>query len=128
MPVEASFKFEMDVERDLVNVTLSGPLGTEEFLAGFNRLLAHADYHPGMRILVDMREHVHQIGAEGIDQIARTFIHTSEAIRGSVVAVVVARAVSYGLLRMLQIKVSEAPFAFYVFYDLREAEESLGLL
>jgi hypothetical protein len=121
MPVEASFKFEMDVERDLVNVTLSGPLGTEEFLAGFNRLLAHADYHPGMR------EHVHQIGAEGIDQIARTFIHTSEAIRGSVVAVVVARAVSYGLLRMLQIKVSEAPFAFHVFYDLREAEESLDL-
>jgi hypothetical protein len=127
MPTRASFELETDAKRGLVKVTLKGPVGTDEFLAGFGRLLAHPDFHPGMRILVDMLDHVHQIGSDGIDQIARAFINSGEAFRGSVVAVVVARVVSYGMLRMLQIKVSEVPFTFFVFYDLQEAEKALHL-
>jgi hypothetical protein len=127
MPVERSFKAEVDVQRDLVKVVLSGPLGTEEFLAGFAGLLARPDYHPGMRVLVDMLEHVHQLDAKGIGQVAEAFMRNREALRGSVIAVVVARTVSYGLLRMLQIKLSEEPYTFSVLYDLQEAEKSLGL-
>ncbi len=127
MPGVCSFKAEVDVQRDLVKVALSGPVGTEDFLEGFAGLLAHPDYHPGMRVLVDMLKHVHQLDAKGIDQIARVFMHKREALRGAVIAVVVARTVSYGLLRMLQIKISEEPYTFFVFYDLQEAERSLGL-
>lgn len=42
-------------------------------------------------------------------------------------AVAVAKPVSYGMLRMLQTEISEAPFSFSVFYDLGEAERALGL-
>jgi hypothetical protein len=127
MPTPASFELDIDAKRGLIKVTLKGPVGTDEFLAGFGRLLAHPDFHAGMRVLVDMLGHEHQVGAEGIDQIARAFINSGEALRGSVVAVVVARVVSYGMLRMLQFKVSEVPFTFFVFYDLQEAERALHL-
>jgi hypothetical protein len=127
MPVKASFEFEIAAERDLAMITLKGPVGTDEFLAGLDRMLAHPDLHPGMRVLVDMLEHVHQVDARGIDRIAKAFVLNAEAIRDSVVAVVVARAVSYGLLRMLQIKLSETPLTLSVFYDMQEAKASLGL-
>jgi hypothetical protein len=128
MPVEASFQLEVDDKRDLARVALTGPLGAEDFLAGFGRMLAHPAFHPGMKILVDMLAHEHTLGSEDIDHIARVFVRTGEALRNSVVAVVVAKPVSYGMLRMLQIKISEVPFSFFLFYDLQEAEKALALI
>ena len=127
MPVDALFEFEIDAQRGLVKVALKGRLGTDEFLVGFDRLLAHPDFRPGMRILVDMSEHVHAIGSEGIDRIAREFVRNCEALRGSVMSVAVGKTVSYGMMRMLQIKVSDAPFTLFVFYNLHEAERAVGL-
>lgn len=128
MPVEAAFELEIDEKRDLVVVTLTGPLGASDFLAGFDRMLAHPAFHPGNRVLVDMLAHEHTLTSEDIDHIAGVMVSTGDAFRGSVVAVVVAKPVSYGMLRMLQIKISEVPFSFFVFYDLQEAEKALGLI
>jgi hypothetical protein len=125
--MEPAFEIYVDDERDLIRVALKGPVGVEEFLAGFEHLLSFAGYRPGVKVLVDMLEHVHQVDAVGIKQIAGAFLRNGEALRGSVVAVVVARAVSYGMLRMLQALVSDVPFTFSVHYDLEEAEEALDL-
>ncbi len=123
MGVEAS----IDKERGLVSVTLTGPVGFAEFIAGFKRMLGLPDFRPGLKILVDMLEHVHQVDSEDIRRIATVFVENGEALRDTEVAVVVGRPVSYGLLRMLQAFVEDAPFRFFVFYSRSEAEEALGL-
>jgi hypothetical protein len=117
----------IDAERGVVDVALTGPVGADEFLAGFRRMLQLPDFRPGLKILVDMLAHVHQADGEDIRRIAAVFFENGEAIRGTDVAVVVARPVSYGLLRMLQTLVEDAPFRFSVSYSLEEARKSLGL-
>ncbi len=121
------FDISIDNERGLVNVVLTGPVGVEEFLAGFQRMLGLPDFRPGQKILVDMRAHVHQADGTDIRRIADAFIDAGEAIGRAEVAVVVGPPVSYGLMRMLQAFIEAAPFRFSVFYSLDEAESSLGL-
>jgi len=117
----------IDAELGLANVTLAGQVGADEFVAVFRRMLALPGFRPGLKILVDMLAHVHQVGGEDIRRIAAVFFENSEAIMDSDVAVVVARPVSYGLARMFQTLVEDAPFRFSVFYSLEEARKSLGL-
>jgi len=118
----------IDAELGLANVTLAGPVGADEFLTGFRRMLQLPDFHPGLKILVDMLAHVHQVDGEDIRRIAAVFVENSEAIRDTDVAVVVARPVSYGLMRMLQSLIEDAPFRFSVFHSLEEAKKALGLI
>ncbi len=127
MPTETQLTIEYDEARDLFTVVPRGPVGAEGFVAGFRNMLCHPGYHPGVKVLVNMLEHVHAVDGEGIRQIAAVFAEEVEALRGVAVASVVSKAVSYGMLRMLQTMVSGLPFSFSVFYDLKEAEESLGL-
>ena len=115
-------------DRDLVEVVLTGPVGAEEFLAGFQRMLGLPDFRPGQNILVDMRAHVHQADSEDMRTIAEAFLEAGEAVGRADIAVVVARPVSYGLLRMLQAYIDGAPFRFSVYYSLEEAKSSLGLV
>jgi len=54
----------------------------------------HPDYRPGMKILVHMIEHVHQVTGEDMKRIAATFVEHGVALLGTKVAVVVSRPVS----------------------------------
>jgi hypothetical protein len=123
MAVETS----IDTQRGLVSMKLAGPVGADEFLAGFTDMLNLPGFGPGLKILVDMLEHVHQVDSEDIRRIAAVFLEHGEEFRGTDVAVVVGGPASYGLLRMLQAFVEDAPFRFMVFYSRSEAEKELGL-
>ena len=96
MPCLSSFfELEIDSKARPGHRHAEGPVGAEEFLAGFGRMLAHPDYHPGMRILVDMLAHVHQVDARTSTD--RPGLRTNgEALRGSEVAVVVAEPSTTG--------------------------------
>jgi hypothetical protein len=117
----------IDEKAGLVRMTLTGPVGADEFLASFETMLKLPGFRPGVKVLVDMLEHVHQADSEDIRRIAAVFLEHSEELRGTDAAVVVARPVSYGLLRMLQAFVEDAPFGFSVFYSRSEAEKTLGI-
>jgi len=117
----------MDRQRDLVNVKMTGPVGAGEFLSVLQRVLSLPEFHPGMRILVDMLEHVHQVTGDDMKTIAAVLLQKGEAMLGTEVAVVVSRPVSYGMTRMLQALIEDAPFRLSVFYSMEEARKSLGL-
>ena len=74
-----------------------------------------------------MLVHEHQADSEDIKRIASVFLANGAALQGSEVAVVVARTVSYGMLRMLQTFIESAPSRCSVFYDIGEAKELLGV-
>jgi hypothetical protein len=42
-----AFELDIDAERDLVKVALKGPIGAEEFITGFDRMLAHPSFIQG---------------------------------------------------------------------------------
>jgi hypothetical protein len=123
MPVDVV----VDKQSDLVRATINSPTDTDEFLASFERMLNHPDFHPGMKILVDMVNYVHQATSDDMRRIARVFVQNTSAVSGMEVAIVVSQPVSYGMIRMLQAFIEGSPFRLHVFYDVEEAKRQLRI-
>lgn len=111
----------------LARVTIGGPVALEGFIQGLETLLGHPDFTPGTDVLVDLLDHVHRTTSADVRALAGALLGASDRLKGSRMAVIVCRTVSYGMARMLQTFVEDAPFRLEVFYDCREAEQWLGI-
>jgi hypothetical protein len=123
MPVD----IVIDTQSGLVRATIENPTSAGEFIAGFKDMLGHPDFHPGMKVLVDMLRYVHVTTGADMRRVAQTFVQSADAVSGMDVAVVVSTPVSYGVIRMLQVFVEGSPFRINVFYDMEEAKRHLGV-
>ena len=123
MPVEVS----IDRTRRVVFITISGTVGMDSWISKLDAVLSMPEYEVGMWGLIDIREADHQTGIEDIAKMARYLVHNYRRIKGSKVAVVTGKTVSYGLMRMLETQLLGLPFKFRVFYEMEEAERWLGL-
>ena len=117
MPFEASF----DSGRDLVTVTVTGAVPARQMLRSVRRVLDDPGFHPGIKCLTDMREAAHTADAEEVRRIAQLLNTYGEKLTGTLLAVVVGQAVTYGMLRMLQAQTNGSPADLRVFYDIDEA-------
>ena len=117
MPVEAAF----DSGRDLVTVTVTGSVPARQMLRSIRRILDDPGFHPGIRCLTDMRGATHTADAEEVRRIAQLLNSYPEKLTGTLLAVVVGQAVTYGMLRMLQAQTDGSPADLRVFYDVDEA-------
>lgn len=115
----------VDKSSRVARVTIDGPVAVEGFIRGLEALVAHPEFVSGMDIVVDLGGHDHQATSADMRTLAQAFVEQSEHLRGTRLAAVVSRTVSYGMGRMLQTYLEDAPFRFCVFYDYREAEEWL---
>jgi hypothetical protein len=121
-----SILIRVDESQDLLSATLLGPVSVQSFIEELEHTLSSADLSAGFNALIDMREVVHSVSGDDVGKLAR---HLSEhpRLEGTRAAIVVTQTVTYGLMRMLQTHMDEAPMAVSVFYDLDEAKRWLGL-
>ena len=111
----------------LVVAVLEGPVPLEGLVEGIDRMLSDPDFRAGMDILVDMQRHVHQASGADMRRLGDALTSRLEYLKGTRLAAVVSKTVSYGMIRMLQAFVDGAPFQVGVFYTPEEAKEWLGL-
>jgi len=108
-------------------VTIEGPVALGGFIQGLEELVGHPQFAPGTDVLVDLVGHVHQTTSADIRSLAQALMDESERLAGTRLAVAVSQTVSYGMVRMLQTFLEDAPFDVAVFRDLQEAKEWLGV-
>jgi hypothetical protein len=125
MPLEVS----IDTGKDLVTRIGRGLVTADEFVESLEDVVGSPEYHPGMKSLTDLRDTSHELVAEDIRRIAENLVTNRERHVDAKAAIVVSKAVSYGMSRMLQIHLDleGMPLAFSVFYDMDEAREWLGV-
>ena len=118
MPVKES----IDVARNLIYRELQGRVSPEEIIASIDSVVNDPDFDPGMNSLNDLRQVVHQADREFVMNIAHTIVGYSEKLKSGKVALVVSSDVVFGMMRMLQSYVGDAPLDIMVFKDIEEAE------
>jgi hypothetical protein len=121
MPID----IHIDKAESLLRRTVTGSVTAEEVIAEFESTLRHPDYLLGMDSITDLRGNTHQATGEDMRRIADWLLEHCDALHGAKAAIVVSRAVSYGMMRMLQTHLDQAPVAVSLFYDLAEAEDWL---
>lgn len=122
MPVEVS----VDVGNDLVTLTVTGLVGTDEMLRSIMRVLSHPSFRSGIRVLTDMRSALHGASGEEVRRVAQLLIANRDKMTGVKNAVVVGQTATYGIMRMLQLQTEGFPFEFALFYDIDQAREWLS--
>ncbi len=123
MPVS----FTIDRTNDVVLRTARGEITAEQLAQNFEEVLAHPDFHAGIKSLTDARELDHHLEVEDMRDIAKTIARYRDRIAGGRAAVVVSIAVSYGLMRALQAYADQSPIDIRIFYDVDEARRWLGI-
>jgi hypothetical protein len=116
----------IDKENGLICRTLRDEISIDEILASLEQTANHPDYRPGMKSLNDLREFVPQSTGNDVRRVADYLLEHATDREGLEAAVVVSRAVDYGMTRMLQALADSPSFRISVFYDLDEAKEWLG--
>lgn len=69
MPIDIS----IDREKDMVYRVIRGLVTTDEIVQSIEHTLNHADFHPGIKSLTDLREVIHQANIQDIKKIADFF-------------------------------------------------------
>jgi len=120
--------YRIDVERDLVLTLGSGSLTDDDIVQFKARLLRDPDFKPGMRELSDIRG-VDQfdVTPAGVQAMVQQDTRDSEKIASHKLAIVVSKAVAYGMARMYQTMTESNIETVRVFRDIDEASAWLQL-
>jgi hypothetical protein len=119
--------YTIDKQRRFIQRIVSGTVTSDEILASLTEILKHPDYQPGMKSLTDLRAIQHYASPQDLRQIANFILGQGEEVRGGKAAIVVARGVSFGMARMLELLTESSPLSIWVFRDMQEAHEWLGI-
>jgi hypothetical protein len=122
-----SIDVSIDKRNNLVCRTLKDEIAIDEILVSLEETAKHPDYRPGMKSLNDMREYVPRSDSINVKRVAEYLLSHIEDRQGLEAAVVVSRAVDYGMTRMLQALADTPAMRIAVFYDLDEAKQWLGM-
>lgn len=114
------------MKSDLLTLTVTGAVSTEEMLRSIKRVFAHPSFHLGMKVLTDMREALHAADGEEVRRVARLLVANMDKMAGVKNAVVVGQEATYGIMRMLQLQTDGFPFETALFYDFDEAKQWLA--
>jgi hypothetical protein len=117
----------VDEQEGLILATADSLTTIGELVASFKGLAECPEFRPGMKILLDMTDYVHQATAQDVRRIAEELGRYSQRMPGQEVAVVVSKPVVYGMLRMLQALVGDLPFQLHVTYDREDAKRRLDI-
>lgn len=116
------FSFSIDVKNNRVNTDVIGDFTTQEMIELLVDVTNHPDYTPAMDILSDHT----QIGEALTPTQAEDFISFIDNIRGSMShtrwAVVTRKLASYGMMRLLSVKLERVPMTLRVFKTTEDAE------
>lgn len=118
--------YVIDKEAGILYRTLTGVVTTDELLESFDEALRDPDYRPGMHMLADMREVTTTAHRADVARVASYVKGHLAEIGPLKVAVVAPTDASFGLIRMLQANIEEAPIELRVFREMGEAEQWLG--
>jgi hypothetical protein len=117
-----------DAERNLLIVTLDGPLQDEDLLKYARRVTESSDIPAGHDELIDLRTAEEpQVSSHTLRRVADMFARTDRTPDRTRVALVAESDVAYGLSRMYQAFRSESPLDLRVFRQMAEARVWLGL-
>jgi len=119
--------FYIEKGDDLLVRTLKGEVTPDEIIDSMEASMKHPDYRPGMASLIDLRELVSDSSSADIREFGEFLIAHADAVEGMRAAVVVSRAVDYGMTRMLQAIAESPQFNIALFYDIDEARQWLGV-
>jgi len=116
----------VDTNSDLLTLTVTGAVSAEEMLKSIRRIFTDPSFHPGMKVLTDMREALHAADGEEVRRVAQLLIANMDKMAGVKNAVVVRQEATYGIMRTLQLQTDGFPFETALFYDLDEAQQWLA--
>ena len=122
-----STDFQVDGKQGVILARTSGETSSDELLENLAALLAHPEYGPAMRLLLDMRRVTPSLLRGDVLRIAG-FIRDHRGEIGALrVAVVVPGEASFGMAQEQKVELDESPVDMEVFRSMREAREWLGL-
>ena len=113
-----------DIDGSLIRLTASGTYGTRDLMETVDAALSDRDAPETATLLVDVRGSEVDRTSEEMKQLTEFF--ASHADRLSRCAVVIARDVHYGLMRMAMAFAEDSPLELRVFRDLDEARTWLS--
>lgn len=116
-----SFRCWVDEQHDLVRVEVSGEVDVEASLGALRELRTDPRFRPTLPIVADTRA----LASPGEPEQVRECVASLSALpvdqRPSCIAVVVDRAVSYGMVRMLSAMIAPIGLAVHAFSDVDDA-------
>ena len=115
-------RFSIDPAKELVLTSVSGSILESDPLDYLASVIAHPDYRPGYRALIECRDvRVGSVTPTAIRRLATFTRDVESQLAGSRVALVAPQAAVFGLLRMYQL-LRDPPYALAVFRERSEAE------
>lgn len=124
--LEWSAAFAEDGSR--LTLSAAGDLGCEGLCAPIDEVLAHRSWRPGIPTLCDFRRlNIFKLSAADIKQLVDVHRKYSRLLQEhpAPIAVVVAKALDYGLVRMWELLANDMFPVFKVFLRMEEALEWL---
>ena len=118
-----SYRIHMDPTHDLVVVVLTGDVSEDDLHAFRADLMAHPDFHPGMRQLIDVRE------GRVVFDFARSMRHAKDDPFDASArrAALVTDALHFGMARMYDTTVGRGADHLKPVRSLEEAAAHLGV-
>jgi hypothetical protein len=97
-------RLEADPGKDLIMVTTDGDATVEGICAFLDDIISHPAWRPGMCILLDHRKlNLSPINQKGVEQVSDYFASISEALGNGKIALVMNKAVDFGITRSWEI-------------------------
>ena len=112
----------------LLTLSATGDLGREGLCEPIDAVLAHKSWRPGIPTLCDFRLlNIFKLSAQDIEQLVEVHRRYSRLLQKNPgpIAVVVAKVVDYGLVRMWELFANDMFPVFKVFLRMEEAQEWL---
>ncbi len=114
---------EFDRETGILRVIMIGDLRVEDLETAVSTMLKHPQFCIGMNVLWDLREATVAGLSSGDLRRLHVFVLVRKDLRGGgKTAVVVAKVVDYGLIRMFEQMCDDVPTKLAVFRELTTAE------
>jgi hypothetical protein len=121
------YGIEVDRERRLARVTLSGVATAEEQIAWVQELVKHADWLPGFNLLVDARGLVAPLRYDALARVTRVTRQLDEQLGTGREALVGDTNLLYGCCRMGERVCQPCSREIASFRGMEEAERWLGV-
>lgn len=112
----------VDKHKRRIEASLSGEVSIDEIRAAIDAAVRHPDFEPGFDVLSDHTRIRKAITTAQMEAMVAHLESLSTVMGGARWAIVTTKTASYGMMRMLSVRIQEVPMTVAVFRKRDEAE------
>ena len=118
--------FRIDKESGIVYTTVEGRVSIDEIIEGLRACVSLPDFRPGLNGIADLRNSEFDPRPADVERIAMLLTEYRNKIGLSKTAVVVSKAVTFGMTREFQAFAEHSSIDTEIFRDMDQARQWIG--